>query len=257
MIFARPVNYKLPRVTGPYSTSHKGVDYGYPEGTPVFASSDGEVVSLVNDFDSNWTNTGRLTTRDYGNYIKIKHVNGYSTIYAHLKKDAFIIKAGQFVIRGQKIAESGNTGNSTGPHLHWELRKDEKSIDPFPLLDAGFTGYFIDQREEVTHSDDSKLDLGELGEMEKQAVISTILDLRRDNISLKEAREEQEILIQDLSEKTVELIKQLKELQVLHTDLANKHSLLLNEQRQSSVEELSIADLLTLVLQKAKAKFGI
>ncbi len=90
---------------------YNGVDIGAPVGTSVFAALDG-IVTLVRG-GSGW-NGG------YGNYIVIKHTNGVQTLYAHL--DSISVSAGQSVNKGQFIGRSGNTGRSTGPHLHFEVR---------------------------------------------------------------------------------------------------------------------------------------
>ena len=90
---------------------NNGVDFGANIGTPVYAALDG-VVTLTRGGDS-W-NGG------YGNYIVIKHNNGTQTLYAHLSNIS--INKGQNVERGQVIGKSGNSGQSTGPHLHFEVR---------------------------------------------------------------------------------------------------------------------------------------
>lgn len=92
---------------------HSGIDIVVPVGTPVFATGDGVV-----------TEAGRNV--GYGNYIEIKHGDtGYSTLYAHLSKIPSHIKRGRAVVRGEEIALSGNTGRSSGPHLHYEVRDEE------------------------------------------------------------------------------------------------------------------------------------
>lgn len=90
---------------------HNGVDFGAPIGTSVYAAMGG-VVTLTRT-DGGW-NGG------YGNYIVIKHPNGVQTLYAHL--DSVSVDKGETVDRGQVIGRSGNTGKSTGPHLHFEVR---------------------------------------------------------------------------------------------------------------------------------------
>lgn len=90
---------------------NNGVDFGANIGTPVYAVMDG-VVTLTRGGDA-W-NGG------YGNYIVIKHNNGVQTLYAHLS--SISINKGQTVEKGQSIGKSGNSGQSTGPHLHFEVR---------------------------------------------------------------------------------------------------------------------------------------
>ncbi|MEM9887948.1 MAG: TonB family protein [Bacteroidota bacterium] len=94
---------------------HTGVDYIVPMGTEVVATADGKVVVV-----KKWK-------EGYGNHITIKHAEGYSTFYAHL--DDMLVKEGQQVKQGQVIALSGNTGTSTGPHLHYEVRLNGEPID--------------------------------------------------------------------------------------------------------------------------------
>ena len=109
--FIRPV--KTGKITaGMYYSSgkyHGAVDFGVSVGTPVYAAGDGIVVT------STWGGSD-----SYGYYIKIKHYNGLYTLYAH--GSSLVAKVGQEVKQGQLIMYSGNTGNSTGPHLHFEVR---------------------------------------------------------------------------------------------------------------------------------------
>ncbi len=95
---------------------HHGVDFSLPKGTPVYATGDGVVKKVRKSFSG------------YGMQIEIDHGFGYVTKYAHLQM--FNVKKGQKVKRGDVIAFSGNTGKSTAPHLHYEVRKDGKPINP-------------------------------------------------------------------------------------------------------------------------------
>ena len=105
---------------------HRGIDYGCPEGTEILASNDGTVIY-----------TGTLTV-GYGKYVQLLHDGGYSTFYAHLS--AILVREGQAVSIGQVIGLSGNTGNSTGPHLHFEVRKNGHAVDPKAMLQSVFDG---------------------------------------------------------------------------------------------------------------------
>ncbi|GBU29521.1 hypothetical protein R84B8_03093 [Treponema sp. R8-4-B8] len=99
---------------------HSGIDFRANTGTAVLASLDG-VVSFTGE---NWL---------YGKHIILSHSNGYKTMYGHLS--AFSVKQGDKVTRGRKIGESGNTGYSTGPHLHFGIYdKNNKLINPLELL---------------------------------------------------------------------------------------------------------------------------
>jgi murein DD-endopeptidase MepM/ murein hydrolase activator NlpD len=99
---------------------HGGVDFRANIGTAVLASMDG-VVSVVSH------------NRIYGNYIIISHSNGYKTFYAHL--NSFNVRQGDRVARGRKIGEVGNTGYSTGPHLHFGMYdRNNRLVNPLELL---------------------------------------------------------------------------------------------------------------------------
>ena len=97
--------------------AHIGVDYAAATGTPVMATSDG-VVSI------------RGVQGGYGNLVEIRHSNGYMTRYAHLNGFASNIRQGSRVSQGQVIGYVGMTGTATGPHLHYELHKDGRPVDP-------------------------------------------------------------------------------------------------------------------------------
>lgn len=97
--------------------AHHGIDYATPIGTAVYASGDGKVVSA--------------RYRDgYGNTLEIVHEDGFKTLYGHLKGFATGIRVGKIVKNGQLVAYSGNTGLSSGPHLHFGLYKRDTPIDP-------------------------------------------------------------------------------------------------------------------------------
>ncbi len=103
-----------------------GIDWGIPTGTPVKAAQDGQVLELRRDA------TG------YGTHVRLQHADGYLTIYGHMMD--FAVVAGQTVKAGDVLGRSDNTGNSTGPHLHFELRLNNVPIDPAPLLVALLAG---------------------------------------------------------------------------------------------------------------------
>ncbi|WP_345986127.1 peptidoglycan DD-metalloendopeptidase family protein [Sulfurimonas sp. HSL-1656] len=97
--------------------AHLGVDYAAPRGTPVVAAGSGTVIFA-----------GR--SRGYGNLIKVRHGDGYVTLYAHLKAFRRGIRSGKPVKQGQVIGYVGSTGLSTGPHLHFGLYKNGRAINP-------------------------------------------------------------------------------------------------------------------------------
>ena len=100
-----------------YNRMHKGIDFAVPIGTPVMAAGSGVV-----------TYAGR--SGGYGNLVVISHAKGYSTAYGHLLRFGRNIKKGARVTQGQLVAYSGNTGDSTGPHLHYEIRIKNVQVNP-------------------------------------------------------------------------------------------------------------------------------
>jgi murein DD-endopeptidase MepM/ murein hydrolase activator NlpD len=108
---------------GGFPHFHTGIDLVEPFGSPVYAADDG-IVALVGTSSSG-----------YGRYVVIAHSGGLDTLYGHLSTS--LVKVGQQVIQGQTIGLEGSTGNSTGPHLHFELRIKQQPIDPTPYLPPG------------------------------------------------------------------------------------------------------------------------
>lgn len=100
------------------SENHYGIDIGVNEGTTVYAAMEGKVSLISNE-------------GEYGTHIKIENKD-VTTIYAHCSK--ILVKQGATIKRGQKIALSGNTGRTTGPHLHFEIRRENRTVDPELIL---------------------------------------------------------------------------------------------------------------------------
>jgi len=98
---------------------HKGQDMAAPTGTPIYAPADGVVAY-----------SGYV--KGYGRFLKIDHGFGFTTRYGHLSK--ILVKIGQVVTKGTKIATIGNTGVSTGPHLHYEVRYVNRALNPKPFM---------------------------------------------------------------------------------------------------------------------------
>ena len=121
------------RITSPFgkrnspggigSTNHKGIDIGAPFGSPVFASKGG-TVSIAG-----WSG-------GYGNLVQINHGQGWSSRYGHNSK--LLVSPGQRVRQGQTIALVGSTGNSTGNHIHFEIRHNGVSLNPLSMLGTGY-----------------------------------------------------------------------------------------------------------------------
>ena len=118
------------RLTSPYGSRadpftgtksfHTGIDMAAPTGTQVKASSDGRVAA------AGWQNV-------YGNYAIVTHAGGYQTLYAHMS--SLSVQRGQYLAQGDEVGKVGSTGYSTGPHLHFSVYKDGKTVDPFSVLD--------------------------------------------------------------------------------------------------------------------------
>jgi murein DD-endopeptidase MepM/ murein hydrolase activator NlpD len=103
---------------------HSGMDIAAPDGTPIQAAAAGQVV-----FSG--------TQAGYGNVVVIQHKEGYSTLYAYNTDN--LVSVGTPVRQGQPIATVGSTGQSTGPHLHFEVRKNGKRLDPALFFATGST----------------------------------------------------------------------------------------------------------------------
>jgi murein DD-endopeptidase MepM/ murein hydrolase activator NlpD len=108
---------------GQYPHFHTGIDLVEPFGSPVYAADDG-VVALVGS-----SSTG------YGNYVVIAHTGGLDTLYGHLS--TALVKVGQAVTQGEPVGLEGSSGNSTGAHVHFELRINQTPVDPRPYLPPG------------------------------------------------------------------------------------------------------------------------
>ena len=122
--FAHPLNETFQYTSGfgpRWGTMHYGTDMAARHGSPILATADGTI-----DF-AGWE-------KGYGKLVKIKHDFGYETRYAHLSKIA--VKAGQRISQGARIGEMGNTGRSTGTHLHYEIRRNGKPINPMKYIRA-------------------------------------------------------------------------------------------------------------------------
>jgi murein DD-endopeptidase MepM/ murein hydrolase activator NlpD len=124
----QPVNNKDLKRVGSYFGSrmdpfykvrkfHEGMDFSATVGTEVYATGNGTV-----------SDAGRDVEGGYGNQIKIDHGYSYQTVYAHLSR--IFVKPGQKIMRGQIIGYVGNTGKSTSPHLHYEVRKNGVAVNP-------------------------------------------------------------------------------------------------------------------------------
>jgi murein DD-endopeptidase MepM/ murein hydrolase activator NlpD len=121
-----PTSFAFEASYAGYPHFHTGIDLAVPLGTPVFAAADGLVALARPMTDASGALVG------YGNYVVIQHDAGLKTLYGHLL--AIGVKEGDVVKRGQLVGLVGSTGNSTGPHTHFEVRIDNSPIDPMQLL---------------------------------------------------------------------------------------------------------------------------
>lgn len=132
MVFSEPVpghqinsRFGLRRLGGePAARQHKGVDIAAPQGTTVFAAAEGHVLRIGYDASG------------YGNFIELRHPNGMTTLYGHLSR--VDVASGDEIAPGSRIGLVGSTGYSTGPHLHFEVRRDGVQINPTRIMGRSF-----------------------------------------------------------------------------------------------------------------------
>ncbi len=106
---------------------HRGQDFAVNTGTPIYAPADGVV------------EVSRPSKEGSGNFLRLQHSYGFTSSYSHLSK--FSVKTGDFIQKGDLIGYSGNTGLSSGPHLHYEIRFVGRSLDPRPFVDWGVNDF--------------------------------------------------------------------------------------------------------------------
>lgn len=121
-IFIKPVNGTITGRFGERRSRHyhKGIDIGASAGSPVVAALSGKVIYTGSGFSG------------YGKTVMIDHQNGFLTLYSHLKK--ILTKAGRRVRQREIIGKVGKTGRATGPHLHFEVRRNEKLVNPLDYM---------------------------------------------------------------------------------------------------------------------------
>lgn len=108
--------------TGTIDEAHPGIDIAVPTGALVRAAGGGVVVQAGPD-------------PEYGSYIVLQHPDGFQSVYGHLSR--LLVEANDTVVAGRVIGLSGNSGRSSAPHLHFEIRRDQKSLDPLTLVKEG------------------------------------------------------------------------------------------------------------------------
>ena len=123
---------------------HGGMDFSAPRGTPIYAASDGKVLRA----DSR--------SSGYGKHIRIDHGFGYVTLYAHLNK--YNVKRYQIVKKGDIIGYVGNTGRSQAPHLHYEVIKDGKRVNPINFYYGNLTPAEFEELLKIANQENQSLD---------------------------------------------------------------------------------------------------
>lgn len=113
------------KLRGEAGRMHEGVDFAAPSGHPIQAAAAGKVLHAG-------------FSPSYGNFVEVDHGDGFTTFYAHMSRRAPTAVAGAPVPAGATVGFVGSTGHSTGPHLHFELRKNERQFDPMRVLGRTF-----------------------------------------------------------------------------------------------------------------------
>ncbi|MBU3969955.1 MAG: M23 family metallopeptidase [Alphaproteobacteria bacterium] len=116
--------FGLRRLPGQAARNHEGVDIAAPQGTGVFVAAEGKVLRTGYD------------PAGYGRFVEIRHPNGMSTLYGHLSR--LDVASGDAVEAGARIGLVGSTGRSTGPHLHFEVRRGERQVNPVKVMGRAF-----------------------------------------------------------------------------------------------------------------------
>ena len=123
---------------------HYGVDFSAPQGTPIYATGNGTV------------NKTKKSRRGFGNHIVIDHGYGYESLYAHMQK--YTVRRGQKVKRGDLIGYVGNSGKSTAPHLHYEVHKDGRKVNPAYYFHNDLTPEEFDRMLELAAQENQSFD---------------------------------------------------------------------------------------------------
>jgi len=123
--FAINSRFGMRRLGGePGARMHKGVDIAAPQGTSVYSAAEGEILRIGHQPEG------------YGNFIELRHPNGMTTMYAHLSR--IDVASGDRVLAGERIGLVGSTGYSTGPHLHFEVRRGGAQVNPSRVVGQTF-----------------------------------------------------------------------------------------------------------------------
>lgn len=127
LAFGRPLQgyevnsaFGMRRLAGQSARRHEGVDIAAPQGTTVFSAAEGRVIRTGYD------------AQGYGRFVEVRHPNGMTTLYGHLSR--IDVATGDALGEGERLGLVGSTGRSTGPHLHFEVRRAERHIDPAKVM---------------------------------------------------------------------------------------------------------------------------
>ncbi len=123
---------------------HWGMDFSAPKGTPVYATGNGRVIKAVR------------TRKGLGNYVKINHSYGYVTVYGHM--DTYVVRKNQKIKRGDLIGYVGTSGTSTAPHLHYEVHKNNRKVNPVYYYFNDLTPEEYDRMLELASVENQSLD---------------------------------------------------------------------------------------------------
>ena len=123
---------------------HYGVDFSAPKGTPIYATGNGTIKKA------------KKSRRGFGNHLIIDHGYGYESLYAHMQK--YIVRKGQKVKRGDLIGYVGNSGKSTAPHLHYEVHKDGRKVNPAYYFHNDLTPEEFDRMLELAAQENQSFD---------------------------------------------------------------------------------------------------
>ena len=123
---------------------HYGVDFSAPKGTPIYATGNGTIKKA------------KKSRRGFGNHLVIDHGYGYESLYAHMQK--YIVRKGQKVKRGDLIGYVGNSGKSTAPHLHYEVHKDGRKVNPAYYFHNDLTPEEFDRMLELAAQENQSFD---------------------------------------------------------------------------------------------------
>lgn len=160
------------------SNNHLGIDIvgkNYTIDT-VLAHTEGTVEYVQTGQYNNQGSTGNIS---YGNYVKINHGNGNFTLYAHL--DTVNVKIGDKVVKGTELGRMGNTGNSYGAHLHFEVFKNNTRVDPYTYLDQDLVSSVTNAVERNENNDQLKVTVNDLRVRTSASTTSNILGFALEN----------------------------------------------------------------------------